>query len=135
MNTLLQNKLKNQIEFQFIVNKKKKQRIDKFEKLKAHIQRNKNIKHINRKIYHLFYNPYIFVNAYIKINKNSLFFPPILTNYSIKFGLCLKKTEKRTNLRFMLFSSSQFKKKDHLILNLNSVTSNRLKKTRIPKIK
>jgi hypothetical protein len=38
--------------------------------LTRHAERNKNTSHINRKIFHLFRDPFIFVNAYTKISKN-----------------------------------------------------------------
>ena len=35
-----------------------------------HAERNKNTNHINRKIYYLFRDPFIFINAYTKISTN-----------------------------------------------------------------
>lgn len=38
--------------------------------LRTHTDRNKNIGHINHKIFHLLHDPFTFVNAYTKISKN-----------------------------------------------------------------
>jgi len=39
-------------------------------RLNAHTQRNLNTNHINGKVFHLFRDPFLFVNAYTKISKN-----------------------------------------------------------------
>jgi len=38
--------------------------------LREHTRRNKNTDHVNYKIQYLLYDPFIFINAYVKISKN-----------------------------------------------------------------
>ena len=41
------------------------------ERLQRHTERNKDINHINHKIYHLLFHPFTHINAYTRISKNS----------------------------------------------------------------
>lgn len=39
-------------------------------KLRKHVERNQNLKHINYKIFYLLHEPFTYVNAYKNISKN-----------------------------------------------------------------
>lgn len=100
---VIEKKKKNQLFKNFFLSKKEKQQLlkqgrqytNKFnDKMKNCIKKNKKISHINYKIFYLLYDPFTFVNAFLKINENR----KVLTrnyekNETIQFFLL--KTAKR----------------------------------------
>jgi retron-type reverse transcriptase len=70
MNSLRLKKKLTKKEKSFLIKQSRELITNLGKRLEAHTQRNLNTNHINGKIFHLFRDPFLFVNAYTKISKN-----------------------------------------------------------------
>ena len=70
INTLRLKKKLTKKEKSFLIEQSRDLITNLGKRLEAHTKRNLNTNHINGKIFHLFRDPFLFVNAYTKISKN-----------------------------------------------------------------